>query len=80
MVRTIETLSIIKNNSITKLKLNIMEILFTYIPKDLLIDIIRLSTLYKEKEENEINIEDDEYKQRVNKTINDLKTKMFENE
>lgn len=57
-----------------------MEILFTYIPKDLIIDVIRLSTLYKEKEENEINIEDDEYKQRVNKTLNDLKTKMFENE
>lgn len=80
MVRTIETLSSLKNNSITKLKLNIMEILFTYIPKDLLIDVIRLSTLYKEKEENEINIEDDEYKKRVNKTLNDLKTKMFDDE
>lgn len=80
MVRTIETLSSLKNNSITKLKLNIMEILFTYIPKDLLIDVVRLSTLYKEKEENEINIEDDEYKQRVNKTLNNLKTKMFDNE
>lgn len=57
-----------------------MEILNTYIPKDLLIDVIRLSTLYKEKEENEINIEGDEYKDRVNKTLNDLKTKMFDNE
>lgn len=57
-----------------------MEILNTYIPKDLLIDVIRLSTLYKEKEENEINIENEEYKQRVNKTLNNLKRKMFENE
>lgn len=57
-----------------------MEILNTYIPKDLLIDVIRLSTLYKEKEENDINIEDDEYKERVNKTLNDLKTKMFDDE
>lgn len=57
-----------------------MEILCTYIPKDLLIDVIRLSTLYKEKEENEINIEDDEYKQRVHKTLNNLKTKMFDDE
>lgn len=57
-----------------------MEILCTYIPKDLIIDVIRLSTLYQEKEENEINIEGDEYKQRVDKILNDLKTKMYENE
>lgn len=57
-----------------------MEILNTYIPKDLLIDVIRLSTLYQEKEDNEINIEDDEYKERVHKTLNDIQIKMFEKE